>query len=124
MHPAALAATLVAGFALAWWLTGQMRRYALARNLLDRPNARSSHRVPTPRGGGVAIVVTFLLIVAVLAAADVIERNLGWAILGAGTLVAVLGFVDDRASLRARWRFLGHIAAALWVYAGMGPIQA
>jgi Fuc2NAc and GlcNAc transferase len=124
MHPAALAATLVAGFALAWWLTGQMRRYALARNLLDRPNARSSHSVPTPRGGGVAIVVTFLLIVAVLAAADVVERDLAWAILGAGVLVAVLGFIDDHTHLPARWRFLGHLVGALWVYAWMGPIPA
>jgi Fuc2NAc and GlcNAc transferase len=124
MHPAAFAATLAAGFVLAWWLTGQMRRYALARDLLDRPNARSSHSVPTPRGGGVAIVVTFLLIVAVLAAADVIEPGLGWAILGAGTLVAVLGFIDDHTHLPARWRLLGHLSAALWVYAWMGPIPA
>jgi Fuc2NAc and GlcNAc transferase len=42
-------------------LTGLMRRYALSRQLLDRPNDRSSHTVPTPRGGGVAIVVAFLL---------------------------------------------------------------
>ena len=42
--------------ALAWWLTGAMRRYALTRQLLDIPNARSSHTTPTPRGGGVAIV--------------------------------------------------------------------
>lgn len=36
-----------------WWLTGTMRRYALARQLLDVPNARSSHTTPMPRGGGV-----------------------------------------------------------------------
>lgn len=38
-------------------LTGGLRRYALARSLMDVPNARSSHSVPTPRGGGVAIVL-------------------------------------------------------------------
>ncbi|HCL3956030.1 TPA: glycosyl transferase, partial [Pseudomonas aeruginosa] len=42
-------------------LTGGLRRYALARSLMDVPNARSSHSVPTPRGGGVAIVMSFLL---------------------------------------------------------------
>ena len=31
-------------------------RYALQRQLIDRPGARSSHRHPTPRGGGLAIV--------------------------------------------------------------------
>lgn len=42
-------------------MTAGLRRYALARSVIDVPNARSSHTVPTPRGGGVAIVVTFLL---------------------------------------------------------------
>ncbi|MGH8435054.1 MAG: glycosyl transferase, partial [Pseudomonas sp.] len=40
----------VAGVSLL--LTGALRRYALARSLMDIPNARSSHSVPTPRGGG------------------------------------------------------------------------
>ena len=42
-------------------LTGLLRRYALAASLLDIPNERSSHSLPTPRGGGVAIVIIFLL---------------------------------------------------------------
>ena len=41
---------------LALVFTGLLRRYALSRSLMDIPNARSSHSVPTPRGGGVAIV--------------------------------------------------------------------
>lgn len=41
-------------------MTGLLRRYAQTR-LLDQPNHRSSHQVPTPRGGGMAIVATFLL---------------------------------------------------------------
>ena len=44
-------------FLTALWLTGRFRRYALAQSLLDVPNARSSHAVATPRGGGVAIVL-------------------------------------------------------------------
>ena len=46
---------------LALVFTGLLRRYALSRSLMDIPNARSSHSVPTPRGGGVAIVLVFLL---------------------------------------------------------------
>ena len=42
----------MAAFAVAWWLTGRFRRYAVARSLLDVPNARSSHAIATPRGGG------------------------------------------------------------------------
>ena len=103
-------------------LTGWMRRYALRVNLLDRPNDRSSHVRPTPRGGGVAIVVSFLLLISGLALAGRIEAGLGWAILGSGVLVATLGFIDDLGHVSARWRFLGHTASAAWVLYWMGPL--
>ena len=51
-------------------MTGVLRRYALTRSLLDIPNERSSHSVPTPRGGGVAIVLCFLLALPFLACFD------------------------------------------------------
>jgi Fuc2NAc and GlcNAc transferase len=106
--------------ALAWWLTGAMRRYALARQLLDVPNARSSHTTPTPRGGGVAIVTSFLLAVLWLALADVIDRRLAAALFGAGAGCALLGFLDDHGHIAARWRLLGHFAAAGWALYWLG----
>ena len=51
---------------LSFGFTWLLRHYALSRSLLDIPNARSSHSVPTPRGGGVAIVLTFMLALAFL----------------------------------------------------------
>ncbi|BCQ63870.1 hypothetical protein PBOI14_56200 [Pseudomonas sp. Boi14] len=36
-------------------LTWVLRRYALARSLMDVPNSRSSHTVPTPRGGALQL---------------------------------------------------------------------
>lgn len=51
-----------------------------------------------------------------------IDSHLCIAILGSGTLVATLGFVDDRKHLAARWRFLGHATAAAWVLGWMGPM--
>lgn len=73
---------VVAGLSLV--LTGALRRYALARNLVDIPNARSSHSVPTPRGGGMAIVASFLLALPWLAVAGLASWRLVWALLGAG----------------------------------------
>ena len=107
---------------LAWALTGAMRRYALSAGLLDHPNARSSHNVPTPRGGGVAIVASFLLLVVWLGLAGTVTPSLSIAIFGSGLLVAALGFIDDRSGLPARWRFLGHAASAAWVLFWMGPL--
>lgn len=43
-----LSVAVVALLSLA--LTGLLRKYALARSLIDVPNARSSHSLPTPRG--------------------------------------------------------------------------
>ncbi|MDD3651790.1 glycosyltransferase family 4 protein [Immundisolibacter sp.] len=106
--------------ALAWWLTGAMRRYALARRLLDIPNARSSHTTPTPRGGGVAIVTSFLLAVPWLAASGIVHWRSAWALLGAGAGCALLGFLDDHGHIAARWRLLGHFAAAGWALYWLG----
>ncbi|MBC7732720.1 MAG: glycosyltransferase family 4 protein, partial [Bacteriovorax sp.] len=54
--------------------------------------------------------------------AGAIEPRLCIAICGSGLLVATLGFMDDRSSLPARWRFLGHAAAAAWVLWWMGRV--
>ncbi|WP_296126598.1 glycosyltransferase family 4 protein [Pseudomonas sp. Ga0074129] len=111
---------VVAGVAL--FLTGALRRYALARSLMDIPNARSSHSVPTPRGGGVAIVVSFLLALPLLACMDLIAWPIAWALLGAGAGIAVLGFLDDHGHIAARWRLLGHFAAAIWALFWLGGL--
>ena len=118
----AMASWWLAGLVASWLLTALVRRYALHTNLLDLPNERSSHTVPTPRGGGVGIVLSCLAIIFVVGLQGLIEQWLMIATLGSGAMVAVLGFVDDRSSLPARWRLLGHLAAAIWVLGWMGPI--
>lgn len=113
--------------ALSLVLTAGLRRYALARSLVDIPNARSSHSVPTPRGGGVAIVVSFLLALPWLAVAGLASWHLVWALLGAGAGVALLGFLDDHGHVAARWRLLGHFTAAGWALfwlGGLPPVVA
>ena len=110
------------GSIAAWAGTSAVRSWALRSGLLDHPNERSSHMVPTPRGGGIAIVASFLLLVLGLGRAGVIEARLCIVIIGGGLLVATLGFMDDRSSLPARWRFLGHAAAAAWVLWWMGRV--
>ncbi len=106
--------------------TGALRKYALARSLIDIPNARSSHSVPTPRGGGVAIVLSFLVALPVLAWTDVIAWPMALALLGAGGWIAIIGFLDDHGHIAARWRLLAHFAGAIWALiwiGGMAPIN-
>jgi len=101
-------------------LTGALRRYASACRLLDIPNERSSHAVPTPRGGGVAIVITFLAGLAALVSSQRLEVSLAVALGGAGALVGIVGFIDDHKHLPSRWRLLAHFAAVIWALAWMG----
>jgi Fuc2NAc and GlcNAc transferase len=109
-------------FLAAWWLTGRFRRYALARQLLDIPNARSSHASATPRGGGMAIVLTTLIALPVLGALGALPWPEVWGLLGGGALAGLIGFADDHGHVAPLWRLLGHLAAAWWVLAWLGGL--
>lgn len=113
---------LVVSALAAWALTAALRQYALKRNVLDIPNARSSHTRPTPRGGGVAFVLVFSLFAAISTALPINTPPGTWAVISACLIVAVTGFIDDHRPLPARWRLVGHAAGAgilLWSFGGV-----
>lgn len=117
-----LIAVFIASFIGTWLL----RKYALSANLIDTPNSRSSHTIPTPRGGGVAIVVTFLLAIPLLG----VYGHLSWSwvlsLVSAGAIVAIVGFLDDHGHIAARWRLLGHFFSALVALLflqGLAPLE-
>ena len=94
-------------------------RLAEKFGIRDVPNSRSSHQRPVPRGGGIAIVLTFVLGLSTLPRG--LPRTLLWAILAPGILVAAVGYVDDLRHLSAKARLVVHIAAsfaaAYWIAA-------
>lgn len=105
----------VAAFAAAS-LTARVRAWALSRSLLDHPNARSLHAVPTPRGGGLAIAVVVLAMTPLLHAAGLLETAWLWPTWGASLAYALLGLRDDMSSLPALTRLAAQIAiAAAWL---------
>lgn len=103
---------LLAVLAVAAVLTACARYYALRRNLLDQPGERRSHGVATPRGGGIAIVLTLLL----AAAAGAVywpQARTALLVFGLGlALVAGIGWWDDHRPLPAVRRLLVHVVAA------------
>lgn len=116
---------LLALAAISFFLTAALRRYALAKSLMDIPNARSSHTVSTPRGGGVAIVFCFLVAIPVLVYMGLIpEIRLAISFVGAGLVVAVVGFMDDHGHIAARWRLLAHFIAAGWGLYWLGGLPS
>ena len=98
---------------LSFVLTGALRQLAIRRQLLDIPNHRSSHSVPTPRGGGLAIVLSFILALFVLYSLEGINSVELIALVVSGAVIALIGFFDDLGHIAARWRLLGHFGAAI-----------
>lgn len=86
--------------------------YALRNDLVDWPNERSSHSVPTPRGGGLAIVTTFLLLLVLALFAGAVDVVTGGALLVGGLLVAGIGFIDDHGHVPAGIRLAVHLIGA------------
>lgn len=115
--PWLLVATLiVAGSAVATATLINALQPTLARYALARPNARSSHRVPTPQGGGIAIVtVASSVMIAVSLAFPSWVAGSGLAVVvGSIVVLAVVGAADDIITLRALprlgWQLLASAA--------------
>lgn len=116
---------LLAMVALSFALTGLIRRYALARSLFDVPNSRSSHTLPTARGGGLAIVITVFIALTGASRWDQVSAALVSSFVFAGGLTALIGFLDDHGHIAPKWRLLVHFvcaAIALMCLGGLGPL--
>ena len=106
---------MVAGalaFLVAGTLVPLLVRFAVGRNLLDVPNLRSSHEVPTPRLGGVAIFL------GTLAGAVLLRPEGMWPLLSAAALVWAVGLADDLSNLHfgVKAAFQALAAASLLLY--------
>jgi len=112
-------------------LSEAVRRLAIRGNVIDVPNDRSSHRVPTPRGGGLAIAIVSMMGVVLLWLVGKVPL---WVLLGfciPGATIAVIGLLDDVMQLPASIRLIVHVVACaigLWAlptleFAGL-PVRA
>jgi UDP-N-acetylmuramyl pentapeptide phosphotransferase/UDP-N-acetylglucosamine-1-phosphate transferase len=94
----------------------------LVRYALARPNARSSHKVPTPQGGGVAVIVSVLLVTGV-AFALLCVRSLPLVeiatVFSAVALIAFVGAVDDIRTIEVAPRLLLQAVAVAAVIAAI-----
>src|SRR3954468_23906042 len=84
-----LAAMLSAG--MTWAIRPLLLRHALAK-----PNARSSHRVPTPQGAGIAVMTATLLVASIVIAFGATAGiNLPVLVFSATAFIALVGLADD-----------------------------
>jgi UDP-N-acetylmuramyl pentapeptide phosphotransferase/UDP-N-acetylglucosamine-1-phosphate transferase len=115
----ALPAWMLLHLVLAATGTWLARRYALKKQLLDQPGERRSHVVATPRGGGIAIVVTVLLGIVWLVLKNPSDAFLMGCFATGLILVAGIGWVDDHRPIPAWPRLLVHAIAAFLLALGV-----
>jgi Fuc2NAc and GlcNAc transferase len=85
--------------------------------MLDKPNVRSSHSYPTPKGGGLAFCFVFFVTTGLLYCFREEYRAILFPLFVGAPVVTALGWFDDRSSLPAWLRLLVHLIVAISVYA-------
>lgn len=142
-----LAGAILPSFLIALVATYGIRKNAARFGLIDKPNERKVHTTPTPLGGGLGI---WLGVVATFAAGQLVlslvttRTDLGslvpefaqphlsglvdqspklWILLGAGTVLALLGLIDDRRGLPWQFRLAVQFAVAIACVAGVNNLR-
>ena len=108
-------AAAAVSFGLLWLLLPMLRRHALAH-----PNARSSHKTPTPQGGGIAVIAATVgvVTVTVLVGGSDVGQSF-WLILAATVFIAVVGVIDDAHSIAVAPRLILQVIAVAIVLAAL-----
>jgi Fuc2NAc and GlcNAc transferase len=102
-----------------------IRYFTLRHQILDIPNERSSHSVPTPRGGGLAIVITWYLGISILNYLNYLDNQLYLALLS-GILLACVSIIDDLIDLKPYIRLSIQTLTAILAFFlinGINPVE-
>lgn len=94
--------------AVSYLITPRVKDLAIKAGAMDAPDARKVHTKPIPRMGGLAIYVAFVL--AVLASVQISREIAG--LLTGGTVILIVGVIDDLKQLPPKVKLLGQIIAA------------
>jgi Fuc2NAc and GlcNAc transferase len=109
---------------LSFALTYFIKEYAIKKSLVATVNERSSHSVPTPHGGGIAVSLTWFIGLIYLYINEQIEPTLFYALI-IGAVIAVVGLVDDIIELKAIPRMIVFTlvgASGLYIIRGLETI--
>lgn len=93
-HLGAIVTAAALSYLLVWAIRPVLQRFALAK-----PNARSSHRIPTPQGAGVAVITATVAVSAMIAGSSGLGSNMLTTLLGATVFLAAVGLADDLRSV-------------------------
>src|SRR5450759_1608491 len=103
-------------------LTYFIRRFALKNKIVSIPNERSLHVVPTPHGGGLAIVISWYIGISILFLYDKIDSTLYFALLS-GILLTLVSLIDDLIGLKPIIRLIFHFITSIIAFVLLGGIR-
>jgi len=116
--------TIIALGLFSFILTWLIMRYAVRNKMTVVPNERSLHDLPTPKGGGIAIVLTWYTGITILFFSGIIGRGLFFALLS-GILLAIVSLIDDIRGLKPVIRLIVQFLTAILAFiflAGLRPL--
>lgn len=90
--------------------------------IFDHPNERSSHTLPTPRGGGLAIVIAFYIGIGYLYISNMVDPKLFYAFCSALPLV-IVSLLDDLYTLSSKIRIFVQLFSSLLALTFLGGIE-
>ena len=93
---------------------------AINKNILAVPKDRSLHSVEIPKGGGIIIGATFLAGLFILRLIDIVPSELALALLGGGTILVIVGFIDDLREVEPLARFAIQFLVSFWALYWLG----
>ena len=115
--------TFVGCFVACGVLTYFVRQHAITRRILDYPNERSSHVTTTPRGGGLAIAISLLSATLLSAVLHLVDIPLTVAVVGGGSAIAIIGWMDDLGKAPVALRLVVQLLAAAGAVIALGGME-
>lgn len=112
-------------FLLSFFLTYIIRIIALKKVLLALPNERSSHLLPTPHGGGIAIAITWFIGLLYLFVFKMIDISLFYSLM-VGSVLSFTGFLDDLHDIHPKKRLFIQATVSLvglYLLGGMSKLE-
>ena len=99
-------------FLISTALTYFIKEHAIKNSLVAKITERSSHTVPTPHGGGIAIAITWFIGLSYLFFKNSIDSSLYYTLM-VGVIISVVSYLDDLFELSAKVRLIAQTLVAL-----------
>lgn len=109
-------------FLFSFFLTFFIRKLAIRKSILDFPNERSSHKIPTPKVGGLAIAVVWFAGLFYLYITDKIEYRLFFGFIP-GAILVVIGIIDDIIAIRPLYRLIFQLIVSCIAVTVIGGLE-